>query len=76
MQRSQGMDRERNEERSGRRRSDRDLERYADLPEETRELQRLQDRAEKTVGPKKAALHEEIREKATEGPDRTDDESA
>lgn len=70
------MNTERKEEGSRERRSDRDLERYADLPKETRELQRLQDRAEKTAGPKKADLHDEIREKATERPERTDEGSA
>ena len=42
-------------------RTDRDLEDYEELPEQQKELHRLQDLAEKTSGPKQAELNRLIR---------------
>lgn len=61
---------EENEERAPKkRRSDRDLETFEELPEGQKELQKLKDSAEKASGPKKADLDEKIRRRSSEGSD-------
>lgn len=42
---------------------DQDLETFAQLPVKTRELEALQDHAQKTTGKESLALHQTIREK-------------
>jgi len=46
----------------------RDLDVFDDLPSKTKELEILKDSAEKAAGPRKAALHEEIRHKSKSKP--------
>jgi len=41
-----------------------DLKTFEHLPTKTKELEMLQDRAEKAVGPEHAALHQAIRDKS------------
>ncbi len=41
-----------------------DLETFARLPAKTKELEALQEQAEKTIGEENAALHEKIRDKS------------
>ena len=44
--------------------SDRDLEKFENLPADQKELQRLKDHAEKSSGPTKANLDQEIRHRS------------
>ncbi|GEM_PF-1405554 len=44
--------------------SDRDLERFEAQPDKTKELERLKDLVEKSVGPEKADLDQEIRRRS------------
>jgi len=46
--------------------SDRDLEKFEKLPADQKELQRLKDEAEKSSGPTKANLDQEIRRRSGE----------
>jgi hypothetical protein len=50
-------------------RSDKDLEKFDDLPPETKDLQQLKDHAEKSNGPAREKLDREIRQRS-EGEDR------
>ena len=43
-----------------------DLETFAALPAKTQELETLQDQAQKSIGPEKAAVDKEIRRKAAQ----------
>ncbi len=43
-----------------------DLETFEQLPVKTKELEALQEKAEKTTGTEKAALHQDIRDKEAE----------
>ena len=46
--------------------SDRDLEKFNKLPADQKDLQRLKDEAEKSSGPNKADLDQEIRRRSEE----------
>ena len=46
--------------------SDRDLKKFEKLPTEQKEMQQLKDEAERTAGPEKADLDEEIRRRSDE----------
>lgn len=48
-------------------RSDRDLDRFEDQSSTNKELLRLKDLAEKSTGPRRVALDEEIRRTSKEG---------
>lgn len=45
-------------------RSDKDLEKFDELPSETRDLQQLKDLAEKSNGPARVKLDREIRDRS------------